>query len=70
MNSHNATVTSTRQQTTALGFAALVTLSMLGGINLLATQGGTEAQRAAAQLQQQQQQQALAACAAGTAKGG
>ena len=68
MNSHNATVASTRQQTTALGFAALVTLSMLGGINLLATQGGTEAQRAAAQLQQQQQ--ALAACAAGTARGG
>ena len=68
MNSHNATFTSTRQQATALGFAALVTLSMLGGINLLAMHGGTDAQRAAAQLQLQQQ--SLAASAAGTAKGG
>ena len=68
MNSYNATVTSTRQQATALGFAVLATLSMLGGINLLATQSGSDAQMAAAQLQLQQQ--ALAASAAGTAKGG
>ena len=66
MNSRNTTFTSTRQQATALGFAVLATLSMLGGINLLATQGGSDAQLAAAHLQQQ----ALAASAAGTAKGG
>lgn len=62
MNYCNAPFTSSRQQATALVFAVLVTLSMLGGINLLATQGGTGAQMAAAQLQQQ-------ALAASTAKG-
>ena len=66
MDNHNATFTSARQQATALGFAMLVTLSMLGGINMLALQGGADAQMAAAQLHQQ----ALAASAAGTAKGG
>lgn len=66
MNSHHATFTSTRQQATALGFAVLTTLSILGGINMLATQGGGDAPMAAAQLHQQ----ALAACAAGTAKCG
>ena len=67
MNSHNVTFTSSRQQATAIGFAVLVTLSMLGGINLLAMQGGTDAQRAFAQ---QQMQQTSAASAAGTATGG
>ena len=68
MNSRNTTFTSTRQQATALGFAVFATLSMLSGINLLATQGGSGAQLAAAPLQLQQQ--TLAASAAGTAKGG
>ena len=63
MNTRNTTTASSRQQATALVFATLVTLWMLGGINLLATQGGTDAQMAAARVQQQ-------ATAASTAKGG
>jgi len=73
VNSQTTTPTpafaTTRQQARALGFAVMVTLAMLGGINLLATQGGADAQMAAAKLQLQALAASAAATATATAKG-